>query len=222
MSRTRVGILACLGAVALAGCPSDDSEQGSGGLQADIATALTQAFAKAPALMDGLDRLLVAAAGGPADGVTITPNSGGFTAVIGVDLDNDGSRETNINGDASGDFIQPTFVSFTGPAGTSESASATVSNLGTDLSVSTVGGDFPSPSLGIETIITGGDFFINLESGIVNGDIEIEVLNDADPVGATVHFEPDGVGGWHLRVTGRNDSFEFFVPLRAAPSVASN
>jgi hypothetical protein len=197
------------------GCKSGTGSSGGDPVRTQLKNDLEESFGHSPGLLDGLDRLLDAAAGGPADGVVLVSNGNTVSGTVEVDLDGDGTRETTLTGQAfftatAGDFDGGATVGFSSPTG--EGAGGYVQTVGQTAVVSAVSGTLGVPAGDFQTILTDGGVNIDLTTANLDGYIELEVLGGEDPLFATVHFEDDGMGGWHMRVTGSGDSFEFFVP----------
>ena len=207
---------ACSGDDATGG--DDDGDSGPPELRA----ALEGAFATSPGLLDGFDRLVVAVLGGSADGVTIVPTGNAVTVEIDVDGDGNDSRETTVTGAAvftspSHDIDEGAQVTFNGPAGTFVNASAFAQRTGpTTATFTDVSGGFGIP-FGVippaqQVVATGGTVNLNLLTRNPSGSVDIEYLSSGDPIFATIDFESDGEGGWQMRVTAQDGSFEFLVP----------
>ncbi|MGE0351988.1 MAG: hypothetical protein AB7I33_16015 [Gemmatimonadales bacterium] len=211
------GLVVLAGVAVAAGCGKKDSTGGNGNIPAGLQTSLEEAFGRSPSVIDGFQRLFVAAAGGPADGVVLNVNGNVVDAAVLIDYDGDGNRETTITGSAifssaALDLTQGATLSFSGPPGSMKSAYGQAFDDGAGNAViDQVGGDFVSGSTGTETILTGGTLTMNLATGQPSGVVDFETFSSADPIFGTIHVEDDGQGGFQLRITGAGDSFEFII-----------
>src|SRR5262245_57496705 len=104
----------------VSGCGDDSGNEGSQNLsdpEAFEPAAKQDMLPIVAGIGNGLQRLFVALAGGPADGVTITPTQTGGLATIQVDFDGNGSREGAINGSFAGDISSGATISITSVTG---------------------------------------------------------------------------------------------------------
>ena len=196
------------------GCKSGTDGGGADPVQAQLKDDLKVTFTQVPGMLDGLDRLLTAAAGGPADGVVLVPNGNIVTGSLAADLDGDGTRETTVSGQAvfiqAGNLDAGATVTASGPNG--GNVSADVQTVGGTVEITGINASLGAPGASTQVNVTAGAGTIDPATGNVGGFAYIEVLSGQDPLFATVYFEDDGHGGWRMRVHGDSDSFEFFVP----------
>ena len=107
----KVGLGLAVAFAVLVSCTEDPTGSG-GGVSGNISDpAAFEAYIQQKFLpgflgvVDGIQRLIVAADGGTQDGVTITPTgTNSFAATVAMDLNADGTRETTLSGGASGDI----------------------------------------------------------------------------------------------------------------------
>lgn len=202
--------LACvLGAVAAVGCSDADSDSGD---SATLRRQLETAVDKVPAMLDAYRRLVNAVEGGAADGVILNNNGAVTDAVVAVDLDDDGERETALNvrfqGDPDLDAGVPLFAS--GPLGSRESASGMAERQENGTTrFTTIGGTFPDTQSTDELILFNGTLTLDSDGIQVLGEIGFELLSDAISRG-TLFFENTG-SGFQIRAVEDDNAFEFVV-----------
>jgi hypothetical protein len=170
-------------------------------------------------IADGLERLLIAAAGGQADGVVIVPNGSGATATISMDFDGNGSREASINGTLTGDIQTGALVSIAAIAGQEPSLGGTGSLTATETSPGIVlldhlegtgGADPPGSMNSADVTVTDGTVAVDLVGGVLDGFVEFEVVGQGETLGVELSFEPNGAGGYVVRISG--NGFDFTIP----------
>lgn len=216
--------------VGITSCGGDDEPTGNGGngggggvaTPAAVQTFVSQNLIDAAAgTVDAFNRLLTAAEGGPADGVTITPTGpNSFSAAVDVDFDGDGTRESVINGFASGDIQTGASVGVSSVVIPGVSGSLGASSVVTETGPGAVSFDAISASATDASGTDGGTIFdgsvaLNLATGTPSGFLDWVVfgLDDNDEfqeLSGTTTFEPDGSGGWQAHFSG--DGFDFTVP----------
>lgn len=213
--RTRFPTLILLVALPLsvAAICHEDETTGTNGITPDVIESFLQQRVdeRSDAFFDGLSRLLTAVAGGPADGVTITPNANVINATVDIDLDGDGTRESTVGGgltfaSTEYDLTEGATLSISNidSPGFSGSLSASATEVGTGTIQVAGGANFPItdgptvdvPSFGV-TVVPFANF--------VQGFAEVEVGG----LSMDVFFEEDGLGGWQMRVVG--EDFDFTV-----------
>ena len=172
-------------------------------------------------VMDGFNRLFVAASGGPQDGVVITPTGGNdFTAEISVDLNGDGSRESTIFGASSGDIsvgasISVSMVDDPDQPTLAATFSATVTEtVPGSVVLDGIGGDFSADPPGSgnagSVIITDGVVSLDLVSATPDGFMDCEISGEGDFLFVTTTFQPAAnTLGWEVVFSGDVD---FTVP----------
>lgn len=228
---TGIGLAALFAVVAA--CDEEPMGTNGGGGGTNISDpAAFQAFmeqtfaAGALGVIDGFNRLFVAASGGPADGVVITQTGpSDFTTEVSIDLDGDGTRESTLFGASSGDITTGAALSVTGfDNPNSPTANAMTSSVATqtgpnDVLFTNLGGDIsadpPGSGNAATVFITDGQVALDLVSGNLDGFVDC-VVEGEDASGATqtlsvaTTFQPDGQGGWEAEFSGQG--FTFTVP----------
>jgi hypothetical protein len=175
----------------------------------------------AEGLIDGLNRLIAAIGGGPADGVTIIPSGGNSVSVqLAADLDGDGSRESTIFGAATGDLFTGATVSITSvavPAIPSLTATASAgaevmsaTTVGLDNITGTTSMDEPGSQNAADAVTTAGSLEVDLVAATVSGFLDCLISGEGQQLVVRLAFEGDGAGGWPIRVTGAG--VDFTVP----------
>lgn len=227
MSRARVGIVAALvalGLFAVVEACSDEPTTGQTGNLADPAVfeAVMRQTVTAGTIgvLDGINRLTAALAGGTPDGVTLTPGGGGVVAAVGVDLNGDGSRESTITGTLTGDIssgAQIVISSISAPQQPTLSAggSAEILQQGPGLFLidnasGSGGADPPGSGNAANVSVTGAILTLDLTTGNPDGLIDMLVTGEGSTLSVSALFEPNGQGGFQVRFIG--DDFEFTVP----------
>lgn len=221
MKRARILLLMPL--VFLVNCDlfkSDEGQNNNGGDDV-IDPVVTRAYlqrnlAKIPQITDAMGRVLATLNGTPQNGVTFTTVTGGVEGTVGVDLDGNGSLETSVTarvilnnpsvGIAGGAVLTITAIN---AASTGGNASASLTMVGNNVTLSN----------GAATLFpTNGPTQIN----VVNANLTVSpTLNNPSIAGSanfasagttgTMFFEPDGSGGFRIRVTSP-DFDTFTVP----------
>jgi hypothetical protein len=219
-SRVRGPLSGVLVLVAL-GCEDDPS----GGNQNIANAEVFEAKAKESfvpiidGINDGLARLLVALGGGPADGVVITPFTGGANAQIQVDFDGNGSREGAINGGLVGDVSTGAAVTINSVTGDDETMTASGGLTATETSPGVIlldnmagSGDTDPPGSqnAAEVEITDGAVTLDIVAGVPNGFIDLEVTGEGETLSIAITFTPDGLGGFIVHFSG--DGLDFTIP----------
>lgn len=171
-------------------------------------------------VVDGLERLLIATSGGPADGVVIVPNANGATATISMDLDGNASREVTVNGTLTGDIATGAVVSIDAIASTSEPTvtgggglTVTETAPGVVLLDDLHGSGFSDPEGSMnaaDVAVTDGTVSVDATTGVPNGFIDLDIYGEGRSLLISVTFEPDGGGGFVLHVTG--GGLDFTIP----------
>ena len=170
-------------------------------------------------IADGLERLLIAADGGAADGVVIIPNATGADATISVDLDGNGSREGSINGSISGDIqtgAPVTIAAISGQEPTltgSGTLTATETAPGVILLDNLAGAGFGDPDgsqNAADVTVTDGAVSLDVAAGTPDGFVDFDVTGEGKTLDVHVSFEPNGAGGFLIHFTG--NGFDFTIP----------
>jgi hypothetical protein len=170
-------------------------------------------------ISDGLARLLSALAGGPVDGVVITPTAGGADAVILVDFDGNGSREGSINGGLVGDVSSGALVTIGSVTGDEPSLTGGGSLTATETSPGVIllddmvgsGGTDPDGSGNASEVdITDGAIALDATTGIPNGFLEFDISGEGESLSVSVTFQPDLQGGFIIHFTG--PGLDFTIP----------
>jgi hypothetical protein len=170
-------------------------------------------------LADGLERLLIASSGGPADGVVIIPNATGADATISVDLDGNASRESSINGSLSGDIGTGAAVTIADVATAEPSLSGGGSLVATETAPGMVlldnmagsGTADPDGSMNAADVaVTDGSVALDVVAGVPDGFLDFTVTGEGNTLEIHVTFEPDGAGGYVLHFTG--SGIDFTIP----------
>lgn len=205
--------------------PTGNGNGGGGGNISDPATlqaVMEQVFLPFTlGALDGFDRLLIAIDGGPMDGVVITPTGPtSVTAVVQVDLDGDGSRESTINGGASGDIQTGASIGITSIDNPNEptliaATSATVTETGpTTVLMDGISGDIsadpPGSGNAASVAILDGSVSLDLLTGNPTGTVDCVVSGEGQSLSVLSTFQSDGAGGFEVRFTG--PGFDFTVP----------
>lgn len=221
-----IGLAALFAGVAACDEDPTGNNGGNGGSSisdpATLQTVMQQVFVPfVLGVTDGFERLLVAVDGGAMDGVVITPlGQNDFTAVVDVDLDGDGSRESTISGGASGDIQVGATISITGISDPNEpslsaSMSATVLETGPTGVVfeqpsGSISADPPGSGNAASVALTTGAVALDLVTGNLTGFMDCVVSGEGESIDVTSTFQSDGAGGWEVRFTG--NGFDFTIP----------
>ena len=213
-----LGIL-MMSASGLIACSGDDSEGDLTGPQATLKAQLEVAQKKAPVFIDAYDRLVRAVEDGEAEDVTLMNSGASMRAVVNVDMDGDGSRETalsvGVNLNDGETFREGASLTVGGPAGTFESASGSATQLADGrTSVAQIGGGFFDPSSRNELILfpsEEGGLVVSEDRRVVQGDTGFEILTGEElPIFGRLFFEPDG-DGFLIRAVADDESFVVVV-----------
>lgn len=203
----------------LATCGSEASGVGNRSISdpAVFETTIRRTFPPMVAgISDGLERLLTALGGGPSDGVVIIPNATGADATVSLDLDGDGSRESSINGSLTGDVATGAQVTIAAIATQEPSLSGNGAVLVTETSPGMIvldnfagsGGADPNGSLNAADVsVTDGTVALDVATGTPDGFVDLDVSGERTTLGIHVSFEPDGAGGYRVRITGSGLNF---------------
>ncbi len=203
--------------LALAGahCTTSTDNGGDGDVE-DFKIQLEEAFTNNLAgFSNAIQRLVLAASGQAQTGVTLIPISGGVQGSLGVDVNGDGSLETQVQGrliflNASQGLAGGANFTLTGISGgapMTASGSAVVTQLGAAV-ISITNGNFT-----VHTDTRGNDASVSA----VN--ITTDVGGGAYKVTGTANFEFNGVtglftfapnGNW-FKITVTGDGFDTFV-----------
>ena len=211
--------LVAAGLLFAVGACNDDETTGDVSLDptdpAAIQSFLQSNFGKSETFLDAFARLVTAATGGPADGVSISfssPTQVGAT--VDIDLDGDGTRETTASGGAvlaqpgTLDGAQVSLNSVTGRP--LASVGATISFTQTEAIVlDGIFGQFTDLSQQTNLLITQGTVTVDPVGETLNGSVSFEILAGENFLFGDVFFEDNGQGGWQMRVAG--EGFEFIV-----------
>ena len=207
----------------LAVCSESDSPTGNGSGNKSVSNpmileALMRAFG-IPAiegLIDAIDRSVVAIGGGTADGVVINGNR----VTVDSDFAGDDSRESTLNATVNGDLSQGAnyvvnSIDTPGIHSLNAGVAATVTeNSSTSLSITGFSGsvysDEPGSGNAADVMFTGGDVDIDRATGNPDGEVMTQISGEEESIDVTTTFEPDGQGGWRIRVTG--PGIDFTVP----------
>lgn len=208
--------------LAVTNCGDKSSNGGNGSLSdPDVFEAKARASFK-PIIVginDGLSRLLAALAGGPADGVVITPFQGGTNAVIAVDWDGNGSREGSINGGLVGDVSTGALVTINSITGDDPTLIGGGNLTATETSPGVIvldnisgNGEKDPPGEGniAEVAVAEGAVSIDAAAGVPSGFVDIEVTGENESLDVSITFTPDGQGGFRIHFTG--PGIDFTIP----------
>ena len=204
-------VLGSVAAGASVGCSDSDSDSaGSATLERQLQTAVD----KTPVMLDAYRRLVNAVEGGAPDGVILNDNGAVTDALIDVDLDDDGQRETSLNvrfqGDTNIDAGVLLFAS--GPLGTRENASGTADRQENGTTQFTgISGSFPDMQSTDELILFSGTLTLDSDGVQVLGQIGFELLSELSGISrGTLFFENNG-SGFQIRAVEQNNAFEIIV-----------
>jgi len=220
-----VGVAALFAGVAACNEEPTGGGNGGGGNISDPATlqaVMEQLFVPAAlGMIDGFDRLYVAASGGAMDGVVITPTgTNSFAADVLLDLDGDGSRESTLSGTSSGDIQTGASINIASLTNPNEpslawTTSTTLTQTGTttvlmDGIVGDISADPPGAGNAASVELLGGTVSLDLLTGNPSGAIDCLVTGEGATLQVLSTFQPDGAGGFEVRFTG--NGFDFTVP----------
>lgn len=213
--------------VSLVACSDDDTTSGgNGGNQSFSNPQVFESFlrARGPAItdgiIDGLDRIVTALDGGTADGVTVTPVVGGDQVVAALDLTGDGTRESSFTATVSGSLasgatvqinqiLDPSIPSLNAGVAATVTESAPTLLQVTNFS-GTASQDEPGNMNASDVLYTGGTVSLDRTTGNLDGTIDCDISGEEQTLSLTTTFEPDGQGGFRVRVTGTG--VDFTVP----------
>lgn len=204
-------------ALLLGGCSSLGNDDGDE-LDPQVTEAYLQRnFQKVPRITEALTRILATINGNPQPGVTFTPVTGGVQGTVGLDLDNNGSMETSINatvilnnpqlGIAGGAVLTVTALNAASATGTGQ---VSVDLVNSNTVAFSNGGALLYPTNGPESIsLSSANLVVTVGAGTPS------ITGSANFAGGgksgTVYFEPEGSGGFRMRVTSP-DFDTFIVP----------
>jgi hypothetical protein len=205
MSRLRapyIGAVACLSLLFI-GAECDEAADGFE-LDPQVIEAFLEDNAdKASVFTQVFEDILTAIDGGQVEGITLIPIGNIVQAIIEIDIDGDMTRETTVGGSAT---FSSTEFTFDDP----------VDIAITNIDHPTVGGGVfaTAQSIGTTTIQFTGDAFFTSSGNprvdipdfgftydffgnVVFGFASLEVGSFS----ADICFEPDGIGGWQMRLS---------------------
>jgi len=183
-------------------------DDGNGGLANNIVNPVVfEAFLEnvgydaVNGMIDALKRLVTATNGGGFDGVVIVPTGGdSFRAEVSADLDGDGTRESTIFGNSSGDIGTGASISITSVTFPEiPSLMATASFVATSTSPSevsfdgiagTISMDEPGSQNAADVVTTGGAVVVDLDSGIPTGFSDNVISGEGQQLSVRVYCEP--------------------------------
>jgi hypothetical protein len=203
-------------------CKDDPTEAGSGNISdpATFEAEMRQRFFPIVlGVLDGLERVLVAIDGGPADGVVITPTANGVDAMVSIDFDGNGSREGSISSAFIGVIdvgaqLSVTSIETQEPSFAAGGSMSVVQTSPGIVLLDDVGGsgsaDPPGSGNAAEVAVSDGAITVDIVSGVASGFVDFVVSGEGNSLSVTAAFEPDGQGGFRVRFTG--PGFDFTVP----------
>lgn len=174
-------------------------------------------YSKIPILFEALSRIVTAANGGTAAGVTFSNIAGGVQGTVGVDLDQNGSMESSINakliynnpavGLSSGATFTVTNINTPYVSGTSTST-VTESGNGSQINFTSGTADL-TPNYGPHITVPSASLTVtpSLQSPSLIGHVDFSAGTST----GTLFFESNGAGGWRIRAVGA-DFTTFTVP----------
>ena len=208
--------------LALWTCSSDSSNGGNNSIsdpEVLESKARTKFVPIVDGINDGLARLFAALAGGPADGVVVTPTAGGADAVIAVDFDGDGSREGSIAGGLVGDVSTGAAVTIASVTGNDPTLDVGGSLIATETSPGVIlldniagsGETDPSGSGNAASVdVTDGTVTLDAAAGVPTGFVDLAISGEDETLDISVTFASDGVGVFTAHFTG--PGVDFTIP----------
>jgi hypothetical protein len=213
----RLGAAAVTLALLSGGCTTG-SDAGGDELDPQLTEAYLQRnFAKIPRITEALTRILATFNGDPQPGVTFTTITGGVQGTVGVDLDNNGSYETSVSatvllnnpqlGIAGGAQLTVTALNAASATGTGQ---VNVDLVNATTVAFSNGSALLYPTHGPESItISDANLVVSLGGGTPN--LSGSAAFAGGGKSGNIFFEPNGSGGFRLRVTSP-DFDEFTIP----------
>jgi hypothetical protein len=214
----RTGWTAAVGiglALAGANCTSS-TDNGGGGDVEDFKVQLEEAFTNNLAgFSNAIQRLVLAATGQPQNGVTLTPITGGVQGSLGVDVDGDGSLETQVQGRLI--FINPsqglagganfTLTGIVAGAPQTASGSAVITQVSASI-ITITNGNFSThtDTRDNDASVSG----VNLTTDVSGGGYKVTGTADFEFNGVDGLFTFAPNGNW-FKITVTGDSFDTFV-----------
>jgi hypothetical protein len=122
---------------------------------------LTDGLAKIPQMGEALTRLVLTIQGTPQPGVNITPITDGVQGSVGVDLDNNGSHETTVNGSLV--YVDPN-------VGLAGGATLTITDIDGPTDIDGNLTALVTPASATDVIINPGTGFIDSPAGDISVD----------------------------------------------------
>jgi hypothetical protein len=174
---------------------------------AALQTYLQRNFARIPVLTEAMSRIVVAASGGNATGVTFTNITGGVQGTVGVDLDGNGSMESSIDatlmydnpasGIGGGATFTVTHINAPYVSGTS-TATVSVTGNGSQINFTSGSADL-TPTYGPRVTVPSVAFTVSptLTAPTIIGHADFI----ADNKTGTLFFESSTSTGWKIRVS---------------------
>ena len=203
------------GLLLLAACGGSESDGNGTGGPATLRGQLQTAVNATPAFIDAFTRIETAVRTGSAPDVTLTGDPARPTARVLVDMNNDQTRETEvlcrITFNDGSSFAEGARISASGPPGSFESASGTVTLQEGTVQVAVSSGGFLDVASGDELILFNGNL-TTAGGNLITGQIGFEILSEGTrPVFGTMFFEDNGQGGSQIRAVADDGSFDFIV-----------
>lgn len=202
-------------ALGLAGCGLTDSDDDVDPLSPEgVEAFLSSRFNRIPNMFDAFTRLVLAVEGGPADGVTLTPDGNTVQAEVLVDLDGDGSRETTVNGlatfsDTNHSFANGASVAINNITGPSVSGSAFLQVFQLNQVAFQVDGNANfTTSGGTGISVPFLTLSVSPVGPVVLGFLDFTLSADSDQTFGSIAFEDDGQGGFFMSVLVGDTAFE--------------
>jgi hypothetical protein len=203
-------------AVIGSGCTSSTDNGGDDGDVEDFKIQLEEAFTNNLAgFSAAIQRLVLAASGQAQTGVTLTPITGGVQGTLGVDVNGDGSLETQVAGRLI--FINQaqglsgganfTLTGITGGAPQTASGTAVVTQIAPSI-ITITNGNFQT-----HTDTRGNDASVsdvNITTDVSGGGYKVTGTADFEFNGVTGLFTFAPNGNW-FKITVTGDSFDTFV-----------
>lgn len=199
-----------------AACSSTGDGGENGGDPDDFQQQLEDGFTNNLAgFAESLERFTLAAQGIPQDGVTLTPTETGINGSVGVDVNGDGSLETDVNGSVvfnnpSAGFAEGgtfTLTSIAGGAPQTASGSATITPIG-PAAISITNGNFQTHTDTRDNDLSLSAVNINVDaSGSEIYAVGTAAFNFNDLVGTLTFMQT--TNGYGIQVSG--SGFDTFV-----------